>query len=130
MDDTYLASVQKVKQETGKLVLTGEMNPYDTLARLKLTANVKKIQTVYTSIQYDAAILNPDDDMAVLEQWLQERKQYRTDAYEALDSLLKQYYQTTIFLAVMYVGLFLVLLLFFSSFCFRKIRNITQKRKM
>ncbi len=121
--DSYLASVQGIKEETGKLILTGDTNPYDTLARLKLTANVKKIQTVYTSIQFDAAILNPDDGMAVLDEWLDEREQYRSDAYEALDSLLKQYYQTTIFLVALYGIFFSALFLSLFSFLFRKIRQ-------
>lgn len=100
--DSYLATVNFVENQTGKYILSGETNPYDTLSRLVLHANSENVQKLYECIQYDAVILNPNQQYNYTRTWITGRNEYQQEAYSAIENLLSKYFATTCLQAVIY----------------------------
>lgn len=69
-----------------------DLNPYDTLSRLKYDSAIPEVQSVYKAVMMRAAITNPEKDysQSLVASWLHERKEFDNEAEDSFHTMEKQ----------------------------------------
>ncbi len=126
-----LAGLYQMENEWTKMYIDlgmpdNNVNPWDTVSRLQLSANSPYVQAVYDSITWDLAFFQDNNlqKKEMQQAWVSDRNNYQENAQLALKSLLMQY-EATLYLggmALVLGGVSAIYLLFFSK-DFRHIRN-------
>ena len=90
--DGYVNAITSANEISGEYHMDSRFNPYDTFARLILGGHATEVQEIYLTVQYDAAILNPDSELndMFLEQWKHDSEMIRNKTNSLLADMAKQ----------------------------------------
>ncbi len=102
-----------IKDGTGRM----DLNPYDTLSRLKYDSLTPEVQAVYKAVMMRAAITNPDKEytLDLLSLWMNERKSFDEEATEAFNKMEKQKILCSVVVVIASVPAFMYLIMSLKS---------------